>query len=66
MEGWISVNDRLPKNGQKVKCFDTDSMTPEKELLFEDGCFCYKKYGSRLDYTDFISHWQPITQSLRL
>lgn len=57
---WIMVEDGLPKMTSKVIGYDTDSMTPEKLLLFDDGRFYFEAHGKRLDYTDFISKWKPI------
>lgn len=56
---WISVKERLPRSNGTFTTWDGDSLTNEKELLYEDGRFYYpNQYGGpRLDYTDTVTMW---------
>ena len=57
---WFNVEDKLPKDNTEVVAYDTDSLTPEKKLLFRDEKFLYCAYGVELDYTHFITKWKKI------
>lgn len=54
---WIETKDKLPENNTEVIGYDIDSLTPEKKLLFKNGCFFYCSHGIELDYTPFIVKW---------
>ena len=54
-ESWISVEDRLPENGQVVDIYNPhDGRIPFVE--YEDGEWCSQYFK----WTGVVTHWQPL------
>jgi hypothetical protein len=55
---WIPVGIALPRNNSIVWAWDSDSLTPEKKLLYNNGRFLFVAHGCELDHTEFITKWK--------
>lgn len=58
---WISVNDRLPEEGEHVIACDKEKAVCEA-MLSVDGKFCWSVFwGDWGDLMD-VTHWMPLPE----
>jgi hypothetical protein len=56
-EDWISVSERLPKRGVKVRCLLASHIGPNTN---EKNLYRMKYNGKWNDYPHLVTHWKPI------
>lgn len=55
---WISIKDRLPKNGERILCYNGYIHLKEYDQGWHDGDYHWS--GSRIGKISEVTHWMPL------